>query len=250
MILMEVTGNSQFSLPIFAVVMAARWCGNLFGRGIYDMHIIEMKRVPLLEHVPEADMLYSRAMDVMARDVVSIDEIEMVSSVHAKLSACSHNGFPVLREGKPVGLIGRNILHYLLNEGERSGLYLGEKKVVRWEVMMRELGGKQPELKPLPDHFHREMMLDVRPYMTKDYFSMNDEATTYSCYQLFRQLGLRTLLMTNSDGRLTGVITRKDLILVEAEGMEEEEGDDDEDVEESDQVSIDDRPVSNASLRG
>ncbi|CAE8615621.1 unnamed protein product, partial [Polarella glacialis] len=57
MILMEVTGNAEFGLPIFLVVMLAKWTGDVFNRGIYDLHIIDLKKVPLLEAKPETNMI-------------------------------------------------------------------------------------------------------------------------------------------------------------------------------------------------
>lgn len=44
---------------------------------------------------------------------------------------------------------------------------------------------------------------------------MSQDASVYSCYMLFRQLGLRHLFLHNSEGLLTGIITRKDLIMME-----------------------------------
>merc|ERR1719330_609228 len=78
MILMEATGESAFSLPIFLTVLVARGVGNYFGRGIYDMHIIDLKRIPLLETDPEDCMIDMHAKEVMSPDVVSVKEVEVV----------------------------------------------------------------------------------------------------------------------------------------------------------------------------
>lgn len=36
---LEATGDMQYVLPLMLTVMFARWVGNLFTEGIYDMHI-------------------------------------------------------------------------------------------------------------------------------------------------------------------------------------------------------------------
>jgi chloride channel 7 len=47
-ILLEATGDMQYVLPLMLTLMAARWVGNFFNEGLYDIHI-RLKRYPLLE---------------------------------------------------------------------------------------------------------------------------------------------------------------------------------------------------------
>ena len=42
--------------------------GNYFNRGIYDLHIIELKQIPLLEHTPADVMVRYSVRDVMATE--------------------------------------------------------------------------------------------------------------------------------------------------------------------------------------
>ena len=39
MIILEATGDMQYVLPLMLTLMAARWVGNVFNEGLYDMHI-------------------------------------------------------------------------------------------------------------------------------------------------------------------------------------------------------------------
>merc|ERR1719283_330405 len=71
-ILMETTGEAEFGVPIFVVVMAAKWIGDVFNKGIYDIHI-DLRHVPLLEHKAEKQMIALRASDCMAEDVTSFE---------------------------------------------------------------------------------------------------------------------------------------------------------------------------------
>lgn len=38
-IILEATGDMQYVLPLMLTLMAARWVGNVFNEGLYDMHI-------------------------------------------------------------------------------------------------------------------------------------------------------------------------------------------------------------------
>ena len=38
-ILLETTGNYQLGLPLMATLIVARFVGNLFNEGIYDLHV-------------------------------------------------------------------------------------------------------------------------------------------------------------------------------------------------------------------
>ncbi|KAL9957079.1 hypothetical protein ACROYT_G038670 [Oculina patagonica] len=46
-ILMEATGNISFGIPIMIVLMIAKWVGDFFNEGLYDIHI-KLQGVPLL----------------------------------------------------------------------------------------------------------------------------------------------------------------------------------------------------------
>ena len=47
-ILVESTGNVSIGLPLLLTLFAARWAGNRFNEGIYDIHI-EISRMPFLQ---------------------------------------------------------------------------------------------------------------------------------------------------------------------------------------------------------
>ena len=52
-ILLEATGDMQYVLPLMLTLMAARFTGNVFNEGLYDIHI-HLKRIPFMDQdVPE-----------------------------------------------------------------------------------------------------------------------------------------------------------------------------------------------------
>jgi len=217
MILMEVTGQSAFSLPIFITVMVAKWTGDCFGRGIYDMHIIELNRVPLLEHDPEDEMIDMLVKEVMTTKVVSVTEEVKAGDLHKLLLGCTHNGFPVVRDGRQVGVIERDMLHFLLNYGEQYGIFEEDPRIIHHSFTSFYIVKACPPLAPF-DHIEAvsDKLIDLRPYLSKSYATMQADASLYSCYNLFRGLGLRHLFIHDEGtSKVCGVVTRKDLILIE-----------------------------------
>jgi len=47
-ILIESTNEISYGLPIMITLMVAKWTGDLFNKGLYDIHI-ELRKIPLLE---------------------------------------------------------------------------------------------------------------------------------------------------------------------------------------------------------
>ena len=47
-IMIEATDDYSYGLPLMLTLMTARWVGNSFNEGLYDIHI-HLNKVPLLE---------------------------------------------------------------------------------------------------------------------------------------------------------------------------------------------------------
>ena len=47
-ILIESTNEITYGLPIMVTLMVAKWTGDIFNEGLYDIHI-ELRKIPLLE---------------------------------------------------------------------------------------------------------------------------------------------------------------------------------------------------------
>jgi len=210
-ILMETTGEAAWSLPIFLTVMAAKWSGDLFNKGIYDIHI-DLRHVPLLEGRAEKPMLMVQAEDFMATDVRTMKAVMPVQDVLAILGSCRHNGFPVVdpTSGSFVGMVERNTLHNVLLIGEANNF----EGTVSYQQML-ELG--HPGYPPLdevqraigPDRVEE---INILPYTNQGCYTVQGDAAAMRCYRLFRTMGLRHLPVIAEDHSLRGIITRKDLL--------------------------------------
>lgn len=94
-ILLESTGNYQYGLPLMVTLLMARWVGNLFNEGLYDIHV-ELKRWPLLEWDPDQRAQYLHVAHVMTPKPKSISKFESAGKLYDLLYSTTHNGFPVV----------------------------------------------------------------------------------------------------------------------------------------------------------
>lgn len=102
-ILLEITNDIQFLLPIMATVMVAKWVGDHFNGPLYDAYI-ELKHIPFLEPAcPNFVSPFVTAQDIMQTPVTTLPRVVRVRDLVDVLGACQHNGFPVVLE--PEGLL-------------------------------------------------------------------------------------------------------------------------------------------------
>ena len=95
-ILLEATGDIQYLVPLMLTVMLARWVGNCFNDGLYDIHI-HLKNIPLLEeNDPDNAMVDISVADVMTSAPVCIPPLVSVCEVFALLQRNRHHCFPVI----------------------------------------------------------------------------------------------------------------------------------------------------------
>ena len=221
MILTEATGAGNFALPILMVVVIATWVGNQFNRGIYDLHIIELKQIPLLEQTPADVMVRYYVRDIMSKNVVSLEVVEKVGTLLDVLASCCHNGFPVVDVGtrKLEGIIERGYLHLLLSRGNYYCMFQEDREanlghsIVPFEAIAWPNIHSYPSVKELKRRLsskHLEMWIDLRPYVNANGYSIPPHASMASAFSLFRRLGLRHLPVVDRNGDLCGLLTRKD----------------------------------------
>lgn len=94
-IILECTGVVEWGLPIMVSLMAARWIGNSFNEGLYDIHI-HLKRLPFLEFDPPFYSRFLRVENVMSSPPVCVGQIARAGEIYDILKECTHGGFPVV----------------------------------------------------------------------------------------------------------------------------------------------------------
>ncbi|CAE7649249.1 Clcn7 [Symbiodinium pilosum] len=218
-IVMECTINNQFGVPLFLATMLAKWVGQLFNEGIYDLHL-ELKHVPLLEPMGGKELLDLRAMDIMARDIKSLPPTAPVKQLVGLLQDESHNhhGFPVvdMSSGVFLGLIRRSELLHILERGKRfsfeanhQGAFGGQKDLVH--PMVYNLTPE--EILEQISEEDLDKQVNLMPYMNRAAYTVPHKASVLRCFAIFRSIGLRHLPVLDEQSRLRGLITRKDLLL-------------------------------------
>lgn len=229
-ILLEATGDMQYVLPLMLTLMCARFTGNVFNEGLYDIHI-KLKNIPFLE--PEVPSVAEKheivAGQVMSTDVKCLRPVERAGVVYDLLRNCSHGTFPVVdtaSSGTLFGTASRDMLCTLLkrkafgspdalsgyNESGSSGVPKRLSPLVQWDTLERVY----PRYPTIDDvemrSADRNCLLDLRPYANTAPYTVNETASIQRTYRLFRTLGLRFLCVVNHSNQVVGIITRKDLM--------------------------------------
>jgi chloride channel 7 len=224
-ILVELTENTQFLLPIMLAVTCAKWVGDAFSKSIYD-ELMELKSIPYLENHPPHYTYLTGIEDVMAHPVVCINEVENLKKIVEILQTTSHNGFPVVKkvseDRKQVycGIVLRKQLLVLLETHkyhERTSRITPE--VLDYHVYIQLMNHTWDLNKiDLPSaHSMSDYVLDVRPYMDRSQVVVSNKFSFVDAYRLFVSQGLRHLPIVNEDYNVVGIVTRKDLLSLEHE---------------------------------
>ncbi|XP_008316728.1 chloride transport protein 6 isoform X1 [Cynoglossus semilaevis] len=98
-ILIESTNEISYGLPIMITLMVAKWTGDFFNKGIYDIHI-DLKGVPLLEWETEVEMDKLTASDIMEPNLTYVYPHTRVQSLVSILRTTVYHAFPVVTENR------------------------------------------------------------------------------------------------------------------------------------------------------
>jgi chloride channel 7 len=207
-LLLEATGNMQYVLPLMLTVMAARFSGNVFNEGIYDI-VIHLKHIPFLE--PEVPTIAERheivAGQVMSTEVKCLRPVERVGIVYDLLKSVGHGNFPIVdtaSSGTLYGTASRAMLCTLLqrrafgqphdvNDGhyhsnaDGSADYselLGPKRLsplVQWDTIERVYPCYPTIDDVLLRPGDRNCWLDLRPYANTAPYTINETASIQVC---------------------------------------------------------------------
>eukprot|EP00117_Sycon_ciliatum_P025792 scpid24505/ scgid3987/ H(+)/Cl(-) exchange transporter 7; Chloride channel protein 7 len=226
-IIVESTGDITYGLPIMLTVMMAKWIGDLFNEGLYDIHI-ELQGVPLLPWEPPPECISLTAGDVMTKPVHCVRTVEKVGEIARLLERTSHNGFPVIDNliinvpdgefpsyGHFQGLILRSQLIILL----KNGMFCdadGNNLHGRQHLSLEDFEALYPRIPAIQtvhlSHQIRDTQyIDLRPYLNPMPYTVTEKNTMHHVFKPFRALGLRHIVVVDEHFRVVGIVTRKDL---------------------------------------
>jgi len=222
-ILMESVRNQTFALPLFMTTLVAKLVGSALNEGIYDM-LIKLRKIPLMELGPEKHYIHLRARDVMATNLVTLQPVEEVHTLLAKLEGCRHNAFPVAEAatGSYLGLARRAMLERVLAaKSARGGGSIFQEAgrplaspapVVHFEGLRGRPAGLEEARAGLREA-ELQSRIDLRPFMNGTCYTVLEDASVTRCHELFRTMGLRHVPVVSRSGLLQGILTRKDLLM-------------------------------------
>ncbi|XP_039210953.1 chloride transport protein 6 [Crotalus tigris] len=98
-ILIESTNEITYGLPIMITLMVAKWTGDLFNQGIYDIYVA-LRGVPLLEWEVRTEMDKLRASDIMEPHLMYVYPHTRIQSLVSILRTTVHHAFPVVTENR------------------------------------------------------------------------------------------------------------------------------------------------------
>lgn len=184
-IVVEITGDLQQLPYIMITVIVAKQVADLFLKGAYDL-VLEVRQVPYLEELDSYHEYAMRGKSISSAmspaPLTSFSTVETFERIHTVLTKSEHCAFIVESRGKLRGLVSRRAIEdYLWRHGPVS----------RNEVLdLVDLANRCPLTVPA------SFPLD-------------------KAYNLFRQLGLRHLLVVavEESDRVVGIVSRKDLFL-------------------------------------
>ncbi|GER25091.1 chloride channel clc [Striga asiatica] len=228
-IMVEISNNLKFLPLIMLVLLISKAVGDAFNEGLYEEQA-RLRGIPLLESRPKYQMRNMTAKEACGhQQVVYFPRVVKVVDVLSILRSNNHNGFPVIdhtRSGETlvIGLILRSHLLVLLqskvdfqhsplpfNSGDgpmqiRHNLTEFVKPVSSKGLSIDDIHLTSEDL---------EMYIDLAPFLNPSPYVVPEDMSLTKVYNLFRQLGLRHILVVPRASRVVGMITRKDLLIEE-----------------------------------
>ncbi|XP_057310873.1 H(+)/Cl(-) exchange transporter 7-like [Hydractinia symbiolongicarpus] len=225
-IVMEATGDITYGLPLMLCIIVAKWVGDFFNEGIYDIHI-KLAGVPFLDWETPQMTSHISMSHVMKTPVACFHAEERVGRIIdvLKNTASHHNGFPVVDnvpqpgEGRKKtfgtfrGTILRSQLIILLKQ--KVFFDPGMSRPRRHRLTIKDFRDAYPRFPPIRNinisQRERECYIDLRPFMNPVPYTIQEKSSLNRGFRLFRALGLRHLVVVNENNQVIGIVTRKDL---------------------------------------
>eukprot|EP00761_Pharyngomonas_kirbyi_P012339 gb/GECH01012366.1/.p1 GENE.gb/GECH01012366.1/~~gb/GECH01012366.1/.p1 ORF type:complete len:763 (+),score=121.47 gb/GECH01012366.1/:1-2289(+) len=211
-ILLEITNDLQFLLPIMLAIMVAKWVGDFFTHPFYDC-LLELKHIPYLEGDPPFVAKKLSCEEIMSQPILSLSATEEVSNVIEMLRTTNHNGFPVVVNSHDdhtlVGFITRKMILVLLQQQVYR-----RPRVFEWTELLKLLDLKTKTISELEAEMTEGDMnetINFKPYMNASQVTVPISCTAFLAYQIFRTMGLRHLPVVDTKNQVRGIISRYDL---------------------------------------
>ncbi|KAI9206351.1 chloride channel [Polychytrium aggregatum] len=202
----ELTGDYVAVPALILVTWLSAWISSGgVGESIYHTEM-ENNEVPFLPHEPYHLLRTKKTRDIMTRKVCCVEENMKLDSLNRFVNE-PHLGFPVVQ--------------YYDIDRDADGHIDSEK-------LPKPIGFvRRDRLRAARDAFVNEegdldRLISLRPIMNTSPFVVNESTSASKVFTIFRQLGLRQILVVDNEGFMVGLVTREDLLRPKVEREEEE----------------------------
>jgi CIC family chloride channel protein len=179
-IVFEMTTDFNLVLPLMIGSAVAYVVAESFYRGSIYQHLLSASGIQIQEETPNYDFLSKlKAVDVMQSKVETLSSSLTVEEAIKAMSRSSHRGFPVMEEGKLVGIITQSDLASASNKND--------------SVLLQDV-------------------MTPRPIAVNPNTSLSDVLYLLNRYQLSR-------LPVTEGNKLIGIITQSDIIKAEVQQL-------------------------------
>ena len=244
-IVMEMSGEIHFLLPILLGITVAKWTADALAPPLYHA-LLHVKHAPFLPDDPHgAPGLHLHDVSAIMKrlPLTTLRERESVSAIRALLREITGafaggedgGGEAMGQEprGERTGALKRRVAY---EELDRMVLTPAERRARGFETSLSGAAGgalrgvEMSSLAPLAGSgsashsapLGRETasdaeldslgLVDLRPYMNRSAARVPDTYSVARVYDMFRTLGLRHLCVVDDCNRVVGMVTRKELL--------------------------------------
>ncbi|CAA6661458.1 unnamed protein product [Spirodela intermedia] len=223
-IILELTNNLLLLPLVMLVLLISKTVADSFNPNIYDL-IVRLKGLPYLEDHAEPYMRQLTVNDVVSGPLQYFSGVEKVSNVVHVLRATGHHAFPVIDDSPLTdssvlyGLILRSHLLVLLKRKAFSETCsptgaTALKDFSSDDFAKRGSGrcDRIEDIELTPEEM--EMFIDLHPFTNTSPYTVVETMSLAKALILFRQVGLRHLLVVPRSSSITGcgILTRHDFM--------------------------------------
>lgn len=223
-ILLELTNNLLLLPLIMLVLLISKTVADAFNGNIYDL-IMKLKGFPYLEAHAEPYMRQLTVGDVVTGPLQFFHGIEKVKNIVHILRTTRHNGFPVIDEPPlsetPVlfGLILRAHIILLLKKKAFSPNPAVIPANVSKQFSSADFGkkglGNEDKIENIAlTEEEMEMLIDLHPYTNASPYTVVETMSLAKALILFRQVGLRHMLVIPKISGVRFLVLSRCLILL------------------------------------
>ena len=223
-VLVEATGLPYLMIPLLITNIAARSVANKLSKSSIYEKLLELKDIPFLEEeTPKAlthRMLHAR--DIMSsRPLVKLpSEVGVAQLVQTLKDYGSYGEYPVLHGDQFIGVIKQYDLLILLghkglfySEADKGSDLQSSHRTLTHSELRRTYPDK-PNLEEVEASLTEEDLscyLDLAPYVQIAPSTFDAHGSAERTYELYRTLGLRSLIVVDNNARPIGEVRRRDL---------------------------------------